>query len=402
MLLQKLIAWLLVLRLFFAAGFFLPGNRQNADAIAKDETAAAGYALTQILLEKCYDPLRHNMHKHTDDKGLTYAWGAASFLEAMADAYRLFPADLRLRYDYADALKRCMPHYLAKDQTIETPSGPVSDITYYNASAGNRGDYYYDDNAWICIQLLFGYRNLGDASLLEAAKQNLAFLWTGWDDVLGGGIYWSASYESKNACANAPTAIAHLLYYQITGEEAYLERGKAIYDWMNAALRENDLFSDAIAVSDGGINHWKAAYNQATMIYAGSLLYEITGDAQYYDLTKKTVDASLPLMFIETETEDGGTDITMRENPIYSAWCVGWLVRSYVKFFEVDPQKDTAAMDRTNAVLQKELATKDEDGLYDPFFCSGGVNPEAYTSLLAQSGVACTLLNAAYYNAVLQ
>ena len=399
---QKILAWLLVVRLFFAAGFFLPGNQSRAEAIAQDETASAGYSLTQLLLEKCYDPLGHNMHKHTDDKGLTYAWGAASFLEAMADAYRLFPTDLRLRYDYNDALKRCIPHYLAKDQTIETPSGPVSGITYYNASAGNRGDYYYDDNAWICIQLLFGYQNLGDKSLLDAAKKNLAFLRTGWDDVLGGGIYWSASYESKNACANAPTAIANLLYYQITGEKDYLEHAQAIYDWMNATLRENDLFSDAIGVADGGINHWKAAYNQATMIYAGSLLYDLTGAEKYYKLTKKTVDASLSLMFIETETENGGTDITMRENPIYSAWCIGWLVRSYVKFFEVDPQHDTAAMDRTNAVLRKELATKDEDGLYDPFFCSGGNNPDAYSSLLAQSGVACSLLNAAYYNAVLQ
>ena len=167
---QKILAWLLVVRLFFAAGFFLPGNQSRAEAIAQDETASAGYSLTQLLLEKCYDPLGHNMHKHTDDKGLTYAWGAASFLEAMADAYRLFPTDLRLRYDYNDALKRCIPHYLAKDQTIETPSGPVSGITYYNASAGNRGDYYYDDNAWICIQLLFGYQNLGDKSLLDAAK----------------------------------------------------------------------------------------------------------------------------------------------------------------------------------------------------------------------------------------
>ena len=402
MLTQKILAWFLIIRLFFAAGCFLPGNWNRAEAITREETAAAGYELTQVLLKKCYDPLRHTMHKHTDDKGWTYAWGAGSFLEAMADAYRLFPTDLRLRYDYADALKKCMPRYLAKDQTIETPSGPVSGVTYYNASAGNRGDYYYDDNAWICIQLLFGYQNLGDASLLDAAKKNLAFLRTGWDDVLGGGIYWAASYESKNACSTAPVAIANLLYYQITGEQAYLDHAKDIYDWMNATLRENDLFSDAIAVSDGGINHWKAAYNQATMIYAGSLLYEITGEEKYYDLTKKTVDASLALMFIETATEDGGTDITMRENPIYSAWCIGWLVRSYVKFFEVDPQKDTAAMDRTNAVLQKELATKDENGLYDPFFCSGGANPDGYTGLLAQSGVACTLLSAAYYNAVLR
>ena len=402
MLIQKIFAWFLVIRLFFAAGFFIPGSGGRAEAIAKDETAAAGYSLTQTLLKKCYSTVKHEMYNNTDGKDRPYVWAAASFLEAMSDAYRLFPNDLKLKQSYSDALKRYLPGYLCRDATFETPGGTVSGVSYYNAVYRNSNDFYYDDNAWVCIQLLLGYRNLGDKSLLDAAKENLDFLRTGWDDALGGGIYWSKSFESKNACSTAPVAIANLLYYQITGEEDYLQHAIELYDWMNAKMRENDLFVDNIVVSNGSVNRWKGAYNQGTMIYAGSMLFEITGEEKYYELTKKTVEATLPLMFAEETADDGSSSFTMRENPIFKSWCVGWLVRGYVRFFEADPEKDTTAMDRVNSVLKKELATKDKNGLYDPFFCSGGSDPEAYNELLSQAGVASVLLNAAYFNAVLR
>ena len=87
----------------------------------------------------------------------------------------------------------------------------------------------------------------------------------------------------------------------------------------------------------------------------------------------------------------------MNANPIFKAWCIGWLMRSYVKFYEVDPQKDAAALAHCAAVMRNELATKDADGLYDPYFCPGAEDPENYTDLLSQSGVACAFLNLADY-----
>ena len=53
-------------------------------------------------------------------------------------------------------------------------------------------------------------------------------------------------------------------------------------------------------------------------------------------------------------------------------------------------------------VLDEEMKTKDADGLYDPFFCSGGSEEERYTEILAQGGVAATFLNVGYYTAVLK
>ncbi len=208
--------------------------------------------------------------------------------------------------------------------------------------------------------------------------------------------------SSKNACSNAPAAIAFLLAYQCTGNEEYLDKGRQIYDWVNSALREDDLFIDNIVAATGEKNHWKGVYNQATMIYAGSLLYEITGDEAYYDLTRRTVNATLGLMFSEEQTEDGSSVIRMNGNPIYKAWCVGWLARSYVKFFETDPTKDTKPMEMLEAVLDRELLTGTEDGLYDPFFCSGYEDPDNAAELLAQCGVASAFLCAAYYDVFLK
>ena len=62
---------------------------------------------------------------------------------------------------------------------------------------GGKGDYYYDDNEWVCIQLLLGYGQLGKRELLSAALDNLEFIWTGWDSSLDGGIFWSSGYDAR-------------------------------------------------------------------------------------------------------------------------------------------------------------------------------------------------------------
>ena len=403
MLSTKLMSLLLSIVLFLFAGPLYGGRSvKQAGEVAKNEFAAAGYALTTRILSKSYDPLAHEFKEHMGNGDAPHVWPVASMIENLSDACRLFPYSAKLKAACRDSLTNVLEKYLVKNAVVETPEASYEGMSYYNASAGNAGDYYYDDNEWVCIQLLLGSRQLRDSRLLKAALANLEFIWTGWDDALGGGVYWSSDYTSKNACANGPAAIAFLLAYQLTGDEAYLEKGKMIYDWMNAAMRKNDLFIDKIEVASGRKNEWTGSYNQATMIYAGCLLYEITGEKEYYDLTSATVNATIPLMFRETENEDGTADISMNANPIFKAWCVGWLARAYEKYYTVDPLKDQSPMEHMKAVLRKVLLTKDENGFYDPFFCSGASDPENYTELLAQDGVASAFLCTAYYDAILK
>ena len=400
---QKLIAFITSIVLFFSAGAF-SGLRTPAQAraAANDPYAVAGWGITSQLLKDRYDIVRHTMRDRPDRDDAPYVWSAASFIETMADAYRLFPNNARLKLAYCDALSNALKQYLVEDAEVPAADGAAGGISYYNSAAGGRDSYYYDDNEWVCIQLLLGYRQLGKTELLDAARKNLEFIRTGRDDELGGGIYWSRDRSSKNACSNAPAAIAFLLAYQCSGCGEYLEEGKQIYDWMNETMREDDLFIDSIDVDTGAKNHWKGVYNQATMIFAGSLLYEITGEEEYLDLTRRTVNAALGLMFREETAADGSAEIVMNGNPIFKAWCVGWLARSFVKFFETDPEKDERPMEMLEAVLDRELLTKTEDGLYDPFFCSGESDPDNAPELLAQGGVASAFLCAAYYDVFLK
>ena len=385
--------------MFLSAGpFFCGRSVDEANSVANNEFARAGYELTLSILPKSYDLRSHKTYDYMDKSDYAFVWPAASLIESVADAYRLFPGSIKLRTYYSDMLTNGIERYLVKDAVITAPEKEYSGISYYNSYPGGKDDYYYDDNEWVCIQLLLGYGQLGRRELLGAALDNLEFVWTGWDSALDGGIYWSSEYGSKNACSNAPAAIAFLLAYQFTQKDEYLEKGKMIYDWMNSALREDDLFIDSVQIESGAKNHWKGIYNQATMIYAGSLLYEITGEKEYYDLTSATVRATIPLMFAETENEG----IKMNANPIFKAWCVGWLARSYEKFYTVDPERGSLPMDYLAAVLSRELLTKDEDGFYDPFFCSGASDEENYKEILGQDGVASAFLCAAYYETLLK
>lgn len=347
---------------------------------------------TYLLAKQILKDYWRTSHLNSDLRsGTAVVWGFASFMECMAEAYRLFPNDKTIAKAYTNALTKGIAKYEVS-ATITTPNGQKHDVTYYNAGAGGRGDYYYDDDAWICIQFLNAYELLKDEQYLAKAEETLEFLWTGWDDVLGGGIYWDKSYKGKNTCANGPVAISFLWAYQLTQKEEYLEKGKMIWDWAREKLLDGDLYIDALGV-DGGRNNWKAAYNQATMIYVGAQLYEITGEEIYLEQTRRTYEASLSLMF-----KGRGSATSMNGNPIYKSWCIGWLVRGYLKFYSVDPEKDTKGMEYMEAVLKKNLKTKDKKGYYDPYFRTGDWGNESKTDVLQPCGMLSVMALCTYYD----
>ena len=229
MLSTRLLSLFLSVVLFLYAGPLCGGHSvKQAGEIAKNEFAAAGYALTRQILAESYDPVQHELREYMGSGGAPHVWPVASLTENLADACRLFPNSASLKAAYRDMLTNILGKYLVKNAVIGTPEAEYEGVSYYSAAVDGTGDYYYDDNAWVCIQLLLGSRQLRDARLLDAALENLAFLWTGWDDALGGGIYWHKTWKSKNTCSNAPVAAAFLLAYQITGKELALARGKAI------------------------------------------------------------------------------------------------------------------------------------------------------------------------------
>lgn len=375
------------------------------DPIDNSANITAGVELVKRMIDDYYNRTTHIVGEQPGNTGSTTLWPATSFVEAVAEAYRACPDDPYIYSTYIDWLNNCLPLNFRVEATITTPNRGKFDVVYYNAVANSRGDYYYDDDAWVCLQLLNAYDLLGDERYLELAKESLEFLWTGWDEEFGGGIYWDKRYFCKNTCANGPIAIAFLRAYELTGKTDYLNKGKQLYDWMRNEMLQGNLYCDNIGYAEsngvidyGGeikLNSWKAAYNQGTPMAAGALLYRITGEKRYLTETTAVWNATIDLMFLGDDDNP-----TMFGNPIYKAWCVGWLVKGFMMYYEVDPDQKTEAMDKMLSVLEDERGTvnfKGNTGYYDPYFLSGDWQNQSMTEVLQPSGVATTFILSGFY-----
>ncbi|MDE7496856.1 MAG: hypothetical protein K2M67_08420 [Muribaculaceae bacterium] len=169
--------------------------------------------------------------------------------------------------------------------------------TAYDANRQDLWNNYNDDMEWMCMACIRAYKALpsGNEEWLADARQLFDWIWESWDETTGG-LLWKTDSErgvlsSKNSCGNAPAMICANLLYEITGDEAYLEKSRMIFDFM----LENNLFDDGFVKDAPGNDNrgWTFTYNQGT--WAGGLLglYKATGDRKYYDTAIELMDKSM-------------------------------------------------------------------------------------------------------------
>lgn len=200
-----------------------------------------------------------------------FMWGAGVQLTALAAAASVEPErHIPSLRSFADALQ----HYWVVHDGIggfDVLPGPKP------------VDRYYDDNVWIVLGLTETYELTGDDRYLEEAEATFAFVMSGEDDVLGGGIYWhEQGKETKNTCSNAPSVVAALRLYQVTAKPEYLETAERLYAWTNRWLQDpsDGLYWDNVALN-GEVDERKYTYNTALMIRANALFHAVTGEASY-------------------------------------------------------------------------------------------------------------------------
>lgn len=163
---------------------------------------------------------------------------------------------------------------------------------------GDGHDKYYDDNEWIAIALLENYAESNRTLMLQRSTEVVDFSLSGWDDVLGGGIWWHEKHNgnSKNTCSNAPAAVACLRLAQyLPSKQAAIQRAmaKRIVEWTVANLQDQDkLFTDNISAIDRHVARFRLTYNSALMIRAELGLYRATGDAEYLTAAKQIAAAA--------------------------------------------------------------------------------------------------------------
>jgi len=133
---------------------------------------------------------------------------------------------------------------------------------------------YNDDIMWMVMASARGYLHTGNPVYRDVAQWNFDRCYErAWSTNLGGGLWWTKTNSSKNACVNGPGAIASHLLFQITGDTNYLVKSKDIFEWERATLFNTNSGAVADAVSASGkINGWASTYNQGTFIGAANLL----------------------------------------------------------------------------------------------------------------------------------
>ena len=180
-----------------------------------------------------------------------------------------------------------------------TGSGPVGFESVVVPPLGGGGDVYYDDNSWLGLALVRHHEMCQDDLSLTLAKRLFNFVISGWSNDHSwshpGGIRWKvpSSNVSRNTCSNAPGAELGALIHRVTGDRTCLDWSVRIYDWVRSTLLGSDeLYMDQIA-PDGTLERTIWTYNQGTMIGAGVLLAQATGDRSYLAQAQATAAASL-------------------------------------------------------------------------------------------------------------
>jgi Glycosyl hydrolase family 76 len=158
---------------------------------------------------------------------------------------------------------------------------------------------YYDDNAWVGLDLMQEYSLIHQRSDLKRAEDVFHFVVSGWDTRTnvacpGGGVFWEDVADSpRNTISNAPNAEVGLEIYQATHDPYYLQWATRMYGWVRGCLMSADgMYYDHLDDSRSvQTSLW--SYNQGTMIGAGVLLYRITGDRTYLNQAEQTAAASV-------------------------------------------------------------------------------------------------------------
>jgi hypothetical protein len=174
----------------------------------------------------------------------------------------------------------------AFDGTVAPPTGPG-------------GAKYYDDNEWIGIELVRIYQLTHSSAALGSAQAIMAFVMAGWDTdpehVCPGGIPFSNSSENneRNTVTGGPGAELAVRLYQLTGNVAYLQFAEQAYNWVRTCLLQaNGLYADHIG-AHGTVARVYWSYNQGSMIGAGALLYQATGNSAYLYQARQTAKFAL-------------------------------------------------------------------------------------------------------------
>ena len=246
------------------------------------------------------------------------------------------------------------------------------------------GDTYNDDVMWMVIASLRAYQATGDPIYRDQAKWHFDRIFArGWSGDFGGGLWWTTARHEKNACVNAPAAIAAALLYQTLHDRSYLDKAERLYAWVRTRLYDTGRGTvlDHVSYGEGGAavrDPSVYSYNQGTFIGAAGLLYQATGDRAYFE------DALRTLAFTRDELT-GANGILRSEGTgadgggfkgVFARWAARFTRDNHITWYDAWFQRNAATAWRNrNAAnaMDEDWADKTADAGLHAFDCSSAV-----------------------------
>lgn len=241
--------------------------------------AEAARTVTASIQKSYYNEKTGLYAQSLENRDPEFMWGNGVMFSALVAATRNEPAT------YRPVLEK---FFAAMNRYWDKSTG----IPGYEPSPtlGNGDDKYYDDNQWMVITFMEAYELTKDVKYLGRAQETLKFSLSGWDDMLGGGIWWHEKHkgESKNTCANAPAAVACLRVARYRQRPENIEWARKLVRWTNDHLQDKDaLFFDNQRVTDNHIGQRKFTYNSALMLRANLGLFRATDEPAFLTEAKR-------------------------------------------------------------------------------------------------------------------
>ena len=142
---------------------------------------------------------------------------------------------------------------------------------------------YYDDSGWWALAWIAAYDATGNSSYLSMAETIFTYMTGGWDNVCGGGIYWTTARSYKNAVANELFLdVAAKLANRTTGtaSASYLAWAQKEWAWFNNSgmINSSNLINDGLSSACVNNNATEWTYNQGVVLGGLVELYKAGQD----------------------------------------------------------------------------------------------------------------------------
>lgn len=363
------------------------GYREVAD---NPNIIRAQATLNQIfqLYDSGYDHLLNETFPYKEDNKVTYLAGIdtlkgqrVAYLWPTSGVYSGVNALLKNtgKKEYAKMLEtKILPGLQHYYDTTRQPHCYQS----YIVEAGH-SDRFYDDNVWLALDFCESFQLTGEISFLKKSKDTWQFVISGWDENIGGGIFWCEQKKnSKNTCSNAPAAVLAFKLFEVTNDSSYFYWGEKIYNWTKTNLQDpaDYLYFDNIKMT-GTVDSAKYTYNSGQMMQAAALLYKFTGKNDYLADAQKIAKSAI-LHFTKDFKTQEGKQIRLFKNT--GNWFNTILFRGYAELYRLDKNPEFIRVFKDN-LDQLWNHTRDENGFFGKDW-TGKANNE-YQWLLDQASM---------------